>query len=553
MITLSKNISIAYKFVTYVVVIMFISLLAGVALLNNYFSKEMTRAYMESVQYFADSLHETFRDSLKQGDMDNFKKLLVRMKRVEGVKNIVLYDHEYKVDQSSSTAGQNLRELEKIYQSRIKDTKDTLRLLGNQDTRILMPQKIIPSCLQCHPQWKVGEIGGVIELVYDLTPLRNSITRQKAMLILGGTALVVLLCLLIYFLSLSIIKPLEVMTIAMGKLAEGELDVNIPEHNRRDEIGRMADAMHVFKNNTLERNKLESEKKLAEIKANEEKIALVNQLADNFENKIGHLISDVSSSVKELENAASMMSSNAQQTQQKSTSVAASAEQTSVNVLTVASSTEQLSSSVSEIKLQVNQSFSVSDQAVTEADRSQEQVASLSEASTKIGEVIKLISEVADQTNLLALNATIEAARAGEYGKGFAVVANEVKDLARQTSSATSVIGEQVKSIQGATTDAVEGIKSISSTIGSLNEFAASIASAVEQQKNVIDEITKSTQSAASGTQNVSSHISVVAEAAVETGREASLVFEAASNLSKKAETLHTEVNKFLTNIRSSS
>lgn len=553
MITLSKNVSIAYKFVTYVVVIMFISLLTGVFLLSNNFKKEMTRVHMESVQYFADSLQETFRDSLEKGEMENFKVLLDRMKKIEGVKEITLYDHDFKVNLTSSDKKPNSVKLEKIFQSRVKQTQGSLRLLGKTDTRILMPQTVVPKCIECHPEWVVGELGGVIELVYDLTPLNRSITRQKAMLTLGGTALVVLLSLLIYFLSLSIIKPLEKMTVAMGRLAKGEVDVSIPVHQRRDEISRMADAMQVFKENTIERNKLESEKKAAQALAEEEKIQFVNELADDFENKIGRLIADVSDSVRELENTASSMSTNAHQTQQKSSSVAASAELTSVNVLTVASSTEELSSSVNEINLQVNQSSSVSEQAVTEAERSKEQVASLAEASTKIGEVIKLISEIADQTNLLALNATIEAARAGESGKGFAVVANEVKELARQTSRATGAIEDQISGIQNATTDAVDGIRSIGTTIGNLNEIAASIAAAVEQQKNVIDEISESTQSAALGTKNVSSNITVVADAAVDTGREAKMVFEAASKLSEKAGILHTEVENFLAHIRSSS
>lgn len=551
MITLSTNVSIAYKFVTYVVVIMFISLLAGTALLNRYFKNEMTRAYMESVQYFADSLQETFRDSLEQGEMSTFKKLLARMKTIEGVKQITLYDRQFEVNLSSSEQ-KSSGSLHAVYQQRLKQKNEPLRLLGQDDTRILMPQIVTSGCITCHPAWAEGEVGGVIELVYDLTPLNNSITRQKAMLTLGGTGLVLLLSILIYFLSLSIIKPLEKMTLAMGKLAEGELDISIPVHTRKDEIGRMADAMQVFKKNTIERNRLESEKKSALHKAEEEKNQLVNRLADDFENKIGRLIADVTESVQELEKTAGTMTSNAQQTQRKSSSVATSAEQTSVNVLTVASSTEELSSSVNEINSQVTHSASVSNQAVKEADKSREKVASLADASAKIGEVIQLISVIADQTNLLALNATIEAARAGEYGKGFAVVANEVKELARQTSRATHTIKDQIGSIQNATTDAVESIRLISTTITSLNEIASSIASAVEQQKNVIDEISQSTQYAATGTKNVSSNITVVASAAVETGREADLVLEAASKLSEKAGILREEVDNFLTHIRSS-
>ena len=508
---------------------------------------------MESAQYFADALNESFRDSLEKGEMDNFKILMDQMKNIEGVKQITLYGSDFKVYLSSSNLRSKGEVLPQTFQKGVMQTDSSYRLLGKQSTLIYTPQVVTSNCIQCHPSWTEGKVGGVIEVMYDLSTFNESITKQKAMLTLGGIALSIVLSLLIYLLSLTITRPVEKMNYAMGKLAEGDLDVSIPERHHSDEIGRMAAALKVFRQNMIERNRLESEKKSAQLKAEEEKKQFVNKMADDFENKIGGLIGDVTESVNELERTASTMSKNAYQTYQKSSSVSESAEQTSTNVLTVASSTEELSASVNEINSLVTRSNKVSSQAVNEAERSNTQVSSLAEVSAKIGEIVQLISEIADQTNLLALNATIEAARAGEYGKGFAVVANEVKELARQTSKATSEIEEQISGIQNATTDSVEGIRSISSTIGNINEIAFSISSAVEQQKNVIDEINKNTQYAAKGTQNVSSDISVVANAAVDTEKEANLVFEAASNLSKQATVLQDEVKSFLEHIRSSS
>ncbi len=551
-INFSRNLSITIKLVLSVVVIMFISLIIGTLLLNTYVKSEMTNAYMDAVDNLANSLQEGVRGSLERGQMKNFQKLLVQMKNIKGVDEVTLYDRNFRLNLSSSEKGNNNEVLPDDIQALVQKTTETFSLPGETDVKIYIPQIVEPDCIRCHPGWVENEIGGVMELIYDLTPLYEAISKQRMMLTLGGIVLVLVISILVFLLSRTITNPIVKMTSAMGLLAKGDLEVDIPSQQRSDEIGEMADAMRIFKQNTAERKILESEKKAAMIKADEEKIQLMNKMADDFEDKIGGLIAGVTESVRELEKTASSMSANAHQTEQQSSTVASSAEQTSTNVLTVASSTEQLSASVNEISSQVNQSTQVSSQAVNEADRSNEQIASLSEASQKIGEVVKLISDIADQTNLLALNATIEAARAGESGKGFAVVAGEVKELARQTSAATNSIGEQINDIQNAATDAVDCIQSISSTISTINDIASTIASAVEEQRHVINDITQSTQSAAAGTKDVSSNITLVAEASVETGREANMVFEAASDLSKKAGLLHTEVETFLAQVRSS-
>jgi methyl-accepting chemotaxis protein len=177
-------------------------------------------------------------------------------------------------------------------------------------------------------------------------------------------------------------------------------------------------------------------------------------------------------------------------------------------------------------------------------------VQGLSAAAQKIGDVVKLISDIASQTNLLALNATIEAARAGDAGKGFAVVASEVKSLANQTAKATEEISAQVASMQGATNDAVQAIHSIGGTIGTINEIATTIASAVEEQGAATQEIARNVQEAAQGTGQVSSNIVGVNQAASETGAASSQVLASAEELGKQAETLRADVDQFLANIR---
>jgi len=177
-------------------------------------------------------------------------------------------------------------------------------------------------------------------------------------------------------------------------------------------------------------------------------------------------------------------------------------------------------------------------------------VQGLSAAAQKIGDVVKLISDIASQTNLLALNATIEAARAGEAGRGFAVVANEVKSLASQTAKATDEISAQVGAMQGATTEAVAAIEGIGRTIGAINEIASAISTAVEQQGEATREIARNVQEAAQGTGQVSSNIASVNQAAEKTGSAAGQVLSSAEQLSGQATKLRADVDRFLANIR---
>jgi methyl-accepting chemotaxis protein len=216
----------------------------------------------------------------------------------------------------------------------------------------------------------------------------------------------------------------------------------------------------------------------------------------------------------------------------------------------VATATEELSSSIAEITRQVTQSARIAGQAVEESSRTTSTVRGLAEGAAKIGDVVKLINDIAGQTNLLALNATIEAARAGEAGKGFAVVAAEVKNLATQTAKATEEIAAQVGMIQQATGNSVAAIEGIGGTIGQINEIATTIASAVEEQGAATQEISRNVQQASAGTQEVSSNIGGVSQAAAETGAAASQVLSAADELSRQAETLRKEVGTFLADVR---
>ena len=262
------------------------------------------------------------------------------------------------------------------------------------------------------------------------------------------------------------------------------------------------------------------------------------------------MIRGTATAADELQDSASSMSTIAVGTTDQSAKVAAAAEQTASNVQTVAASAEELSSSIQEISRQVTQSSSIAQNAVGQASRTEAMVGRLVEASQKIGEVMALIQTIAGQTNLLALNATIEAARAGEAGRGFAVVANEVKALSSQTAKATDEITSQIQEIRDATGSTVNAIREIGTTIGQMNEITGSIAAAVEEQGAATNEIARSVQQAAQGAQEVMQNITGVREASSKVNAAATLVLNAAAQLTSQSEQLETETGKFLGNIR---
>ena len=391
--------------------------------------------------------------------------------------------------------------------------------------------------------WVIG--GGVyLDDVYAIfwnQVLNMAIMVVFALLLVGG---------LFLLLSRSIVNPIDAMTIAMRKIAEGDTSTSIPALGRGDEVGAMAQSVKIFKDNMIEADRLRGEQDAVKAQADAERKSFLIKRADEFERGVRASLDSLAGAAVDMQATSKSMSSTAGEASQQATSVAAVAEQASANVQTVAAATEELSSSVSEIGRQVTQSTEIAGQAVAEANRTNVTVQGLSAAAQKIGDVVKLISDIASQTNLLALNATIEAARAGEAGRGFAVVANEVKSLASQTAKATDEISAQVGAMQNATTEAVQAIEGIGRTIGAINEITSAISAAVEQQGSATEEIARNVQEAAKGTGQVSSNIAAVNHAAEKTGTASNSVLASAEQLSKQAATLRGDVDRFLANIR---
>jgi methyl-accepting chemotaxis protein len=280
------------------------------------------------------------------------------------------------------------------------------------------------------------------------------------------------------------------------------------------------------------------------------KVEQHRRFACDFEASVGGVIDTVSRAAVELESNARAMSDMAASAMRQSGAAAGATARATASTNEVAASAADLASSVSEIGRQVTQSASIAGRAVAEAERTDMTVRGLSEAAQKIGDVVKLINDIAGQTNLLALNATIEAARAGEAGKGFAVVANEVKSLANQTAKATEDITAQIGAIQASTGQAVAAIGGIRGIITELDDIASAIARAVERQDAVSQDVTRNMDRIAAGTAEVAANISGVSQAAGDTGRAADDVLMASSSLSHQAAALKEHTHTFLSQTR---
>jgi len=376
----------------------------------------------------------------------------------------------------------------------------------------------------------------------------GALTRALAVTALAVLAATAILGLLF---ARTIVGPLGALTRALQALARRESLAEVPGSRRADEIGDIARAVVTIRDISLEEAAQQLKTtEAARLREETERRALLRDLADRFERSVGGIVGTVSQASGDLQGAATGMTEAVAGTARRSTSVAATAQETAGNVNAVAVAAEELGATVGEIGRQVEQASTMSAQAVDEAGRTAATMQTLSEAATRIGDVVGLVSQIASQTNLLALNATIEAARAGEAGRGFAVVAAEVKNLAEQTSRATTEIAEQVDAIRSATTGATGAIRSIVTRIEGMSFVTSSIAAAVEEQGVTTQEIVRNMGQASAGTGAMSQDIEAVARSAEEAGATADQVQRASADLSRQSEQLRAEVASFLATVR---
>jgi methyl-accepting chemotaxis protein len=366
----------------------------------------------------------------------------------------------------------------------------------------------------------------------------------------GAVALVLILALgaITFWIARGISTPLGRLRTSMMELAENKPISGAIDSARHDEIGEMARAVEVFRDNAAQRAALE-EKTRAEDAGRVARQAKVDRLIADFRASIGTVLEAVDGSMKRLDSTARTLSGVAGEATSRAAAAAGASEQAASNVQSVAAAAEELGTSVDEIGRQVGQANTVVKDATTLAARTNTDVAALADAAQKIGNVVELIRAIAEQTNLLALNATIEAARAGEAGRGFAVVASEVKSLASQTAKATEEISAQIAGIQGSTKNAVDSIATIATTMDEINRVTSAIATTVEEQTTVTREIARNASLAAEGTGTVASNVTEVTTAISEANRSAEDVLGSTQELTSAAKRLQTSVDSFLAEV----
>ncbi len=319
-------------------------------------------------------------------------------------------------------------------------------------------------------------------------------------------------------------SPLHRLTATMTSLAQGRLDTDVPYAGRRDEMGEMARAVEVFRAQGQENARLRATQEAERAAAEAGKRAALQAMAERLEAETRTAVERIHQEMEAVRLQAEGMASSAEVVSTNSRNVASAAGEALSNVQTVASAAEEMSASISEITNQVGRAGDVTREAVNRAGEGTQRIAALASAVDRIGEVARLIGDIAGRTNLLALNATIEAARAGEAGKGFAVVASEVKSLATQTARSTEDIARQITEIGGATQDAVRAVQEIATTIEGLERIAGSISVAMQQQSAATGEIARAVAVTAQAAQAVSGRIDDVSQETQATGERASQV-----------------------------
>ena len=370
-------------------------------------------------------------------------------------------------------------------------------------------------------------------------------------LVISGVA-AALLALIALIVGRSIAQPITQMTDAMGRLAANDLNVSVPALHRRDEIGAMAKAVEVFKINADRVRELTAAQEANRQQAETQRKQMMTVLAADIEQSVRQAVVAMSDMLATIRTQAMSLARNAEDASQQSILVAAASEQASSNVSTVAGATNRLASQIDRINDKVRESSQIAQEAVSEAARTDRVVGDLVQASGRISEVLRLITDIAERTNLLALNATIEAARAGEAGKGFAVVATEVKSLAQQTAQATEEIASEINSMRGATDQAAAAIRLIVGTIGRVEQALTIIAEAVNEQGSATADISASVSEAAIGTQAVSRDISGVKHVAEAVGSAAVVVEESTASLGDACQSLQDGVDTLVSRLKAS-
>jgi len=401
--------------------------------------------------------------------------------------------------------------------------------------RMMTAVRLADAALQAAKDHSAAQRAAAMQLLMINTAL------LAAAIVLTGAAMLAV--------SRRVITPLHRIRDAMLEVAGGDLTVDSGYLDRHDEIGSLAGALETFKQQAIDKLKIEEQERERNAGAAARQRAMETYVGE-FEGVVRKSLGELSEASGEMRKTSGDLSAVSRQTNERVEIAGKASHDASTSVESVAAAAEELSASINDISQQAAHAAGIASRAVNQARETDSTVQGLAQSAGRIGEVVGLINTIAAQTNLLALNATIEAARAGEAGRGFAVVASEVKSLASQTAKATEEISEQIADIQKVAGDAINAIQAIGGIIGEVNEVATAIAAAVQEQGAATQEITRSTQYAAQGTKNVSDNITGVKADADTAAGAAENVKQASETLETQSRQLGHQVSDFLGKIR---
>jgi methyl-accepting chemotaxis protein len=389
-------------------------------------------------------------------------------------------------------------------------------------------------------------LAGAAKIAQARDRASSAVMHSALLFIPAGAVLAALLSLAAtLLLSRLIARPIIAMTEAMRRLAGGDLDAEIPALDRRDEVGEMGRAMLVFRRNAQEARSLQATADRDHaLRARRQ--AAMDRHTQEFGASAAGVMANLARSAETMRKTAAEMATAAQQTRVSAARAAEGAATSTSNLASVSAAAEEMSASINEITHQVTRATQAVAQAVSRASATDEKVSSMADAADRVGDVARLITEIAGRTNLLALNATIEAARAGEAGKGFAVVANEVKALATQTAKATDEISVQIGAIRSVTSEAMSAVRAVSASIAEVNEVAIAIAAAVEEQAVTTREIAVSVQTVTAATHESTRAVQEVSVISESTDAASGMVLAGADEVGRDAATMRDEVTQFL-------